>query len=600
MNLRIPKSAWRVVMVFVFAFSLAGISAHPAHAATFTVTSLADDGSAGTLRWAVNQANAAAGVDTINFSVSGTIILGSVLEIISDDLVIDGSGQSVTISGNHAVRILYIGTGVSVTLANLSIINAQMAMGGGGAIVNLGTLTINNSYFSGNSANTGGGISTGSGTLTITNSIFSTNTADTYGGAIDITGGSVSISGSSFLTNSATDTTAGGGGAIHGRNALLTITDSTFSGNTAGVVGGAVYVSAYGGFSSLTLANSTLAGNSAVNGGAIYNSAGTVTITNTTFSGNTATGHGGALYDDAGTLAMGNTILANSVTAEDCYRSVPDNYFNSHNLVESHINCATPALTSDPMLAVLGSNGGPTQTMALMPGSPALNAGNNSSCASYPVNNKDQRGVTRPFGAACDIGSFEKNSGRLASRSIDTQDGWILESGENTNAGGTLDSLSTILRIGDDAFRRQYRAVLSFKTASLPDTAVITMVKLKVKKAGMTGGVNPVTALQGFMADIRRGFFGTSSSLVLTDFQAAGRMTGPFTPTLTSGWYIMNLTSFSSYVNKLATGGGVTQVRLSFKLDDNNNAVANVLNIYSGNYATASSRPVLMIDFYVP
>jgi len=181
-------------------------------------------------------------------------------------------------------------------------------------------------------------------------------------------------------------------------------------------------------------------------------------------------------------------------------------------------------------------------------------------------------------------------------QSTGIRDGWVLESGENTNVGGTMDSASTTLRLGDDATHKQYRSVLSFNTSNLPDTAVITKVTLKVKRQGITGGGNPVTEFQGFMADIKKGTFGTSA-LQITDFQALGKIYGPFS--LSGTWYVLDLTAAKAYVNKLSTLYGLTQIRLRFKLGDNNNAIANYLSLYSGN-APVASRPQLVIEYYVP
>ncbi|MBI5934797.1 MAG: hypothetical protein HY867_13925 [Chloroflexi bacterium] len=101
------------------------------------------------------------------------------------------------------------------------------------------------------------------------------------------------------------------------------------------------------------------------------------------------------------------------------------------------------------------------------------------------------------------------------------------------------------------------------------------------------------------MLDIRKGMFGTSA-LQVSDFQAAANKSyGPFTPTLAGCWYSINLTSAKAYVNKLATNGGLTQIRLRFKLDDNNNGVANFLSLYSGN-AGAAAHPQLIVEYYVP
>jgi hypothetical protein len=180
-----------------------------------------------------------------------------------------------------------------------------------------------------------------------------------------------------------------------------------------------------------------------------------------------------------------------------------------------------------------------------------------------------------------------------------TDDGWILESGENTNAGGTLDSVATTLHIGDDAGQKQYRTILSFDTSSLPDDVIITKVLLKIKQASVNGGGNPVSDFGGFLVDIRNGPF-NSSALQLTDWQAtAGKTVGPFTSSLGNGWYTINLTNAKSYINKLSINSGLTQIRLRFLLNDDNDAIADILNIFSGD-AGLTSRPQLIIEFIVP
>ncbi len=189
-------------------------------------------------------------------------------------------------------------------------------------------------------------------------------------------------------------------------------------------------------------------------------------------------------------------------------------------------------------------------------------------------------------------------------RSTGAQDGWILESAENSNIGGAINTIAGTLSLGDNNQKKQYRSILSFATASLPDNAVITKVTLRVKKQGILGGGNPVTMFQGFMVDIRKGFFGASAGLQISDFQAkttTGYKTyGPYKPPLVNSWYALDLTSAKAYVNKLATNGGLTQIRLRFKLDDNNNAIANILNLVSGNSAVAANRPTLIIEYTLP
>jgi hypothetical protein len=179
-------------------------------------------------------------------------------------------------------------------------------------------------------------------------------------------------------------------------------------------------------------------------------------------------------------------------------------------------------------------------------------------------------------------------------------DGWVLESSETSSKGGWLNNTATTFYIGDDAQNKQYRSILSFSTKGLPDNAVITRITLKVKKQGIAGGGDPVNIFQGFLIDVKKGFIGSSPGLQVSDFQAsADKSYGPLKPTLASGWYAINLTPAKAYINKLATNGGVTQVRLRFKLDDNGNNVANDLSLYSAD-ALAASHPKLIIDYYVP
>jgi hypothetical protein len=181
-----------------------------------------------------------------------------------------------------------------------------------------------------------------------------------------------------------------------------------------------------------------------------------------------------------------------------------------------------------------------------------------------------------------------------------SQDGWILESGEKTNKGSTLNKGATTFFLGDNAQKKQYRSILSFSTKGLPDNAVITKITLKVKKQSIIGGGNPVNLFKGILVDVKKGFFGSSAGLQASDFQAKATKTyGPTKPALTNGWYSIDLIQAKPNINKLSTKGGVTQIRLSFKLDDNNNTIANVLSLYSGN-APAASRPQLIIEYYVP
>jgi hypothetical protein len=183
-------------------------------------------------------------------------------------------------------------------------------------------------------------------------------------------------------------------------------------------------------------------------------------------------------------------------------------------------------------------------------------------------------------------------------RSTGAQDGWILESGENTARGGILQSSATTFNLGDHSQDKQYRAILSFNTASLPDNAVITKVTLKIKKQGLVG-TNPFTILGGLKVDMRKPFFGANAGLVIGDFQAAAGKSAVaiFGATPTSNWYsaLLNATG-RAYINKT----GTTQFRLRFLKDDNDDMSTDYMRFFSGNYATVSAKPTLLIEYYLP
>ena len=148
------------------------------------------------------------------------------------------------------------------------------------------------------------------------------------------------------------------------------------------------------------------------------------------------------------------------------------------------------------------------------------------------------------------------------------QDGWTLELAENSNTGSSANATATTFRLGDKAGDKQYRSILSFNTSLLPPGAVISSVTLKIKSAGAPVGTNPFTTHGALTVDVKKGAFANSALLQAGDFQAAASKlavtTMPKTPL--SGWYSRALpaTSFG-YINRT----GVTQFRLRFALDDN-------------------------------
>ncbi|MGC1376033.1 MAG: VWA domain-containing protein [Anaerolineales bacterium] len=184
----------------------------------------------------------------------------------------------------------------------------------------------------------------------------------------------------------------------------------------------------------------------------------------------------------------------------------------------------------------------------------------------------------------------------LTFTSLAVQDGWVLESSENSSVGGSLNSAANVFRLGDDAANRQYRAILSFNTAALPDNAVIRSAAIRIKYFS-TIGANPFSSLGNLWAQIRQGSFNNNAALEIADFSAlpsttsiAGVFNGPV-----SNWYNAPLTAAGrAYLNR----SGLTQFRLLFALDDNNNHVADYMNFYSGNYP--GSQPQLVITYTVP
>ena len=428
--------------------AVAAVVVAPAHADTFTVANLDDMGS-GSLRQAVLDANATPGADTIVFGVSGTITLTSGELLVTDSLTIDGPGAaSLTISGNNASRVLTVGSSsVALTVEGLTVANGAAGGGDGGGIHSYdGTLTVANSIFSGNSAEYGGAINNFGGTVAVANTIFSGNSASSSGGGIN-SYGAATVSNSVFTGNSAA---RGSGGGIAG--GPLTVTDSTFTGNSVpggnggGVANGGVATvtnstfsgnsaEAGGGISnggSLALTNSTLAGNAAgfFGGGAIWNS-GTLTATNSTLSGNSAgdLGGGGILNWPSGadTPHLRNTIVANNSDG-NCSGTMID---EGGNLQYPGTDCGGSITSADPLLdpAGLQDNGGPTKTIALQPASPAIDTAVLATCP--PT---DQRGVSRPQGAGCDVGAFELNALTVA---IDIKPGGFPNS-INVSKKGTI------------------------------------------------------------------------------------------------------------------------------------------------------------------
>ncbi len=222
----------------------------------------------------------------------------------------------------------------------------------------------------------------------------------------------------------------------------------------------------------------------------------------------------------------------------------------------------------------------------------------------HGVNTTDQAGHTPPANQPQALTNLLQRwkgvinpTAPLTIQSTASADGWMLESGEKTGKGGTMNSSASTFRVGDDASNRQYRSILHFNTTSLPDTAVVVSAILKIKKQGQAGA-NPFGTHGKLLFDLRKNFFGTAAGLVLTDFQASASKAaaGAFGATPASGWYSATLGSaLYPYIHR----SGTTQFRLRFTLDDNNDKGADYISFYSGS-ATAANRPQLVIQYYVP
>ena len=385
-----------------------------ANAATLTVTN-SNDAGAGSLRDAVTTA---APGDTIVFgSVTGVITLTSGEIVLNKNLTISGPGAAtLAVSGNNASRIFNVDgtTAPTITISGLTLRNGSTASQGGAVTY-----------------------PTGDGTLNLQNMAFTQNAATGSGGALwmECNTCSISISDSTFTSNSTAGTMYGGGAISAEAGANLTIARSTFSSNTSATDGGAMHIDDV----VLLIDSSTISGNTAVDGGGIYLYADSAsTIRNSTITGNTASsGNGGGIffYNDGGsnmtiqnsTIAgnsgsgiflyfntLNDVILQSTIVANNTGSDVAGNAF-APSITADHSLIRTPAAGTtitgaanitgqNPLLGALANNGGPTQTMLLQAGSPAIDTGSNPAGLAF-----DQRGAgfPRTAGTGTDMGAVE-------------------------------------------------------------------------------------------------------------------------------------------------------------------------------------------------
>ena len=355
-----------------------------------TVTNNADAG-AGSLRRALASVCAGGTVTFADALAGQTITLLTGPLTLGKNVTIDGSAApGLAISGNNSDRVFIVNAGTTATVKQLTVKNGfgfQLA----GGILNNGSLTLDHA--------------------TVTQNTMTTNAGDFWQGG----GGIYSGDGATLnlIDSTVTNNQAGwsGGGVYSFFNTTTNILRSTISGNVSNDVGGGIRS-----LGNMTITNSTISGNTSTGwmGGAFFHTDGVMNIVNSTIVNNTApagtTGGGfvGTFTPANATLTLINTIIAGNSGPQCFYApfgsgTVTGTSFG-HNLV-SDTSCfavASDLIVGDAQIGPLANNGGPTLTHALSPGSPAINAADDAACPAT-----DQRGVSRPQGTQCDIGSYE-------------------------------------------------------------------------------------------------------------------------------------------------------------------------------------------------
>ncbi|MFB2937137.1 choice-of-anchor Q domain-containing protein, partial [Aerosakkonemataceae cyanobacterium BLCC-F154] len=431
------------------------------------------------LREAIEQANSTSDADTITFDPSlsglGIYLTGKALDIVDSggSLTIQGLGENqLTIDADGKSRVFNITTTNPQNLIAIEEItisggqpNYSESYGGGGGISNSGNLTLSNVTIRDNkitysTSNPSAGGIYNTGVLTLSNVTISNNRNNngTYS-----TGGGISNTGTIIALNSTIQSNVsayGNGGGIYNSGGTLTLINTTVSGNTGAYnyVGGGIYT--YQG--TVSLINSTVSGNSLGNslyysgdGGGIYNDIGFVTLSNSTVSNNSQAG-----ISNHGSLDITNSIIANNSGGD--FSTVGIIRPHGINLIEDGSVTGLNIINADPNLGPLQNNAGLTPTHALLVGSLAIDAGDNtvispdSSDLDGDENTSeplpfDQRGVgfSRIFNGKVDLGAFESSvanaSGSLAFSAADysvNEDGTTIAAVTVTRTGGSDGAVS--------------------------------------------------------------------------------------------------------------------------------------------------------------
>jgi hypothetical protein len=369
---------------------------------TWTVTNNSDSPTdTGSLRYAI--ANAPSGA-TINFAatVTSPIVLTNGALTIKTNLDIEGPGPlRLTIDGNNKSSVFQTSSGVTATIAGLTIADGK-AVSAGGINNEQATLTVKNCNIANNSAFFQGGGIFNKGTLTLIDSTVSNNSALQGGGLFNPPTFTMTVANCTLSTNA-----AGLGGGIYS-NGALTVTNSTLWGNSATVripntgSGGGIETNGSG---IARVINCTVAGNSAeVNGGGIDTRFARIVLANTIIAGNSLTNPSAMGPDVRCTIAslipgQGYNVIGNT---SGSFGWSPNNKLNVN-----------------PLLTPLGNYGGPTQTIAILPGSPAIGTG--STALIPPGVVTDQRGKPRLTNGKVDIGAFQSQGFTITAASGDHQ-----------------------------------------------------------------------------------------------------------------------------------------------------------------------------------
>jgi hypothetical protein len=432
------------------------------------VTGKSTSATTGDLRWCIDQANTDGSSSIINFKGS-VFTAGTKINLLQGELpviagvTINGPGAgNVDVVASPGARVFNVADTVTVTpnvstISGMTISGGSVTGAGGGLLVNGEDLTLTSVTVSGNTASTGdgGGISlTGTGgKLSVVNSTVSNNRA--IGGS-GIQGGGINVAGVQDLvvTNSTVSGNSAdedGGGIYFFSGGSLTMTGSTVSGNASNVAstgagGGGMYFWGV----NVSIVNSTISGNNSNNnngGGMVVLSSSTVTLKNSTLAFNNAgSASGGNISFSSGSVTGTSTLITGGSAAAG-----PD-VNGAITLNDSLLGSSSGATVTGAnnkldvaagLDATLKSNGGPTQTHALLAGSVAINNGSNPNALTT-----DQRGpgYNRVVGSAADIGAYEVQAtpSKVTSVVINAGTANLVQRSRVTNLRVTFDNPVTI------------------------------------------------------------------------------------------------------------------------------------------------------------